>query len=54
MTVLKLAFCALLLASGAAAETNAFHSPPVREYNPFLAGTLSWYSAGLGQIYTGD
>ncbi len=22
------------------------------EYNPFLAGTLSWYSAGLGQIYT--
>jgi TM2 domain-containing membrane protein YozV len=24
------------------------------EYNPFLAGTLSWYSAGLGQIYTGS
>jgi hypothetical protein len=23
-----------------------------QEYNPFLAGTLSWYSAGLGQIYT--
>ncbi len=27
-------------------------SPVATEYNPFLAGTLSWYSAGLGQIYT--
>ena len=23
-----------------------------KSYNPFLAGTLSWYSAGLGQVYT--
>jgi hypothetical protein len=36
------------------AATNSPSSVAVREYNPFLAGTLSWYSAGLGQIYTGD
>ena len=50
----KLIFCLLLAASGLFAATNAGRPALHREYNPFLAGTLSWYSAGLGQIYTGD
>jgi hypothetical protein len=39
----------------ARAEPETSVAPPFRPaWNPFLAGTLSWYSAGLGQIYTED
>lgn len=48
----KILLILLLLACPMLAEED--RATVRTEYNPFLAGTLSWYSAGLGQIYTGN
>lgn len=42
--------CVLL---GVAAGVSGEEAVSARR-NPLLAGALSWYSAGLGQMYTGD
>lgn len=49
MRKVLLIFALLGLAVSAAGQEAA----PQRR-NPLLAGALSWYSAGLGQMYTGD
>jgi hypothetical protein len=57
MTAMRKTLLLVLLLAAAVPAFSATNDRPTvrpREFNPFLAGTLSWYSAGLGQIYTGD
>ncbi len=33
---------------------SQINAEPSRRYDPFLGGVLSWYTAGLGQFYSGQ